>query len=188
MKRILLIVAIVLEVIVLSLAFNIDKKLFGGGDKADPSGRVAVRAGTYVVTEDGFVPQWEYNLRKLMLPLALALPILILVIYRASHRKESRATDLRDLETTKSRLPDEELLRILKTGSAKYDKEVIEVVRAEAEGRGLPIDDEIEPVKPEKIRPQWNCPNCGSEVEGDFDICWNCEFNRDDSQSKDTRP
>ena len=21
----------------------------------------------------------------------------------------------------------------------------------------------------------WRCPKCGEEVEGDFDVCWNCE-------------
>src|SRR5689334_5822771 len=24
----------------------------------------------------------------------------------------------------------------------------------------------------------WKCPGCGTEVEGDFDVCWNCQHAR----------
>lgn len=27
----------------------------------------------------------------------------------------------------------------------------------------------------------WECPQCGTDVEGQFDICWNCSTARDDS-------
>jgi len=26
----------------------------------------------------------------------------------------------------------------------------------------------------ERVRPDWTCGQCGEDVEGDFDICWNC--------------
>src|SRR5262245_12888256 len=25
----------------------------------------------------------------------------------------------------------------------------------------------------------WNCTNCGEQSEDNFDICWNCQFDRD---------
>ena len=27
--------------------------------------------------------------------------------------------------------------------------------------------------------PAWVCPGCGEQVEGDFDLCWNCGRSRD---------
>lgn len=27
----------------------------------------------------------------------------------------------------------------------------------------------------------WKCKNCGEMIESDFDVCWNCQFSKDDS-------
>ncbi len=34
----------------------------------------------------------------------------------------------------------------------------------------------------------WACPQCGTDVEGQFDICWNCSAERDDSVDADELP
>jgi len=34
---------------------------------------------------------------------------------------------------------------------------------------------------PPPVGPPWICPNCNSEVDGDCDVCWNCERARDES-------
>jgi len=31
---------------------------------------------------------------------------------------------------------------------------------------------------PSPDKPPWTCSACGAEVEGNFDICWNCQHSR----------
>ncbi|MEP3480642.1 MAG: DUF2007 domain-containing protein [Fuerstiella sp.] len=29
-----------------------------------------------------------------------------------------------------------------------------------------------------KVQAMWSCPNCAEEVEYEFEMCWNCQYNR----------
>lgn len=29
-----------------------------------------------------------------------------------------------------------------------------------------------------KVQAMWSCPNCEEEVEYEFEMCWNCQYNR----------
>lgn len=29
-----------------------------------------------------------------------------------------------------------------------------------------------------KEKPMWTCPECSKDVEYDFEMCWNCQYNR----------
>ena len=32
----------------------------------------------------------------------------------------------------------------------------------------------------EQVLPAWRCPRCGEDVDGEFDLCWNCGESRPD--------
>ena len=32
--------------------------------------------------------------------------------------------------------------------------------------------------EPPSPSPPWTCPKCGETVDADFDICWNCQYDR----------
>ena len=43
----------------------------------------------------------------------------------------------------------------------------------------LAIRHQAAPSDEEAPRPNdWKCPGCGEEVTSDFDVCWNCEYDR----------
>lgn len=37
--------------------------------------------------------------------------------------------------------------------------------------------------EPAVVLPEWKCPNCGEQVEGQFSACWNCGADRPSSAS-----
>jgi predicted amidophosphoribosyltransferase len=54
------------------------------------------------------------------------------------------------------------------------DVEQARAVLAEALARGRPAA-KGEPVATEEA---WTCPHCGEQIEGQFDVCWNCQAER----------
>lgn len=50
--------------------------------------------------------------------------------------------------------------------------EAASVARATSEG------EMSEDSRQAKVQPMWTCPNCAEEVEYEFEMCWNCQYNR----------
>jgi len=38
-----------------------------------------------------------------------------------------------------------------------------------------------------KIAPAWRCPGCGETVDGNFDVCWNCQTDKSGKPPADAR-
>ena len=50
-------------------------------------------------------------------------------------------------------------------------QEILSDFQSRADTRRSGTEDELE----------WTCPNCGEDVDGSFEVCWNCEHHRPDS-------
>jgi hypothetical protein len=51
-----------------------------------------------------------------------------------------------------------------------------QILRDFGGGGGVTVDPDgaAEPAPSASAAPPWNCPQCGQQVEGQFDACWNC--------------
>ena len=54
-----------------------------------------------------------------------------------------------------------------------------QVLRDFGGGTGVP-DEALEPPADPPALPPWVCVHCGEQVEGQFDVCWNCGAARGD--------